>query len=124
MSDDPTITTPAGDGTQGGNPDAGTTPPAPPAAPDGVSYVRVRAIPSAVVHPEHGGFVTPRPGDRYRTDDPLVQTYGWMFEDQDTPEAEDAPESVRIGPVEQATAAPGERSQARRPGNTGKKARG
>jgi len=81
----------------------------------GEQFVRVRTIPSAVVHPEHGGFVTPKPGDRYASDDPLVIEYPWLFVDQDVPDDETT-ESVQVGgSVEQATAAPGEKRTTRRP---------
>lgn len=96
-----------------------TPPPAPPVAdepaPARGHFVRVRQIPSAVVHPEHGAFVTPRAGDRYPADDPLVVEYPWLFEDQDVAVPEDAAESVRIGPVEDATANPGQKRNTRRP---------
>lgn len=67
------------------------TPPAqnpPPAAPQ-ASYMRVIEL-AAVTHPEHGGFVTPSKRDRYKSDDPLVKAYPWMFEPEDTPPAQSA----------------------------------
>ena len=63
----------------------------------------VRANDSVVVrHPEHGGFTAVHNGDLYKSDDPLVKTYGWLFSsDSDLP-------------VEQATNEPGSRRGHRR----------
>lgn len=66
-----------------------------------MKYVRaLEAV--AVRHPETGEFVALDLRKRYRSDDPLVTTYGWAFAaDND-------------GEVEQATRAPGERRGTRR----------
>lgn len=73
---------------------------------------RVTGDPCAVQHPEAGVMVVPRRDQPYPADDPLVIAYPWMFvlegESRPTPPA---PESV---PIEQATAAPGERRRTRR----------
>ncbi|ROP36282.1 hypothetical protein [Saccharothrix texasensis] len=97
------------------DPNPTTPPPAdPPQDPPAPNFVRVRRDPSAVVHPEHGNFVVPRPGDRYAADDPLVTAFPWLFEDQNAPEPETNVQSVSLAPVEQATAAPGERRATRK----------
>ena len=53
----------------------------------------------ALSHPEHGGLIVVHRGEDYPSDHILVETYGWVFE-QDN--------------VEQATAAPGERRKVTR----------
>lgn len=71
--------------------------------------VRVRPAsaggPCAVRHPEHGEFVVPNPAHQYRSDDPLVRAYPWLFV---------ADNAEGGGAVEQATRAPGERRTTRR----------
>jgi hypothetical protein len=73
-----------------------------------MGFVRVRLDQlAAVQHPETGHPVTPDPRVPYRDDDLLVLAYPWMFA-SDSEQASEAP-------VEQASAAPGERRAARRP---------
>lgn len=60
----------------------------------------VRAKQTVVVrHPDGGMFVPVDPGTAYKSSDPLVRAYPWLFE----------ADSQREERVEQATAAPGER---------------
>jgi len=61
----------------------------------------------AVRHPESGALITPLPADTYRSDDPLVKAYPWLF-------TSDAERAEQDAPVEQATRAPGEKRQATR----------
>jgi len=67
--------------------------------------------PVTVRHPVTHQWLGLRRGDELADDDPIVNdpTYAWLFED--TPE----PERLDSVPVEQATAAPGERRATRRP---------
>lgn len=66
-----------------------------------MSYVRVTE-PHAVRHPDTGDYVVPNPTQPYRSDDPLVKAYPWLFE-------ADANRSV-----EDASAAPGAKRSVRR----------
>lgn len=67
------------------------------------SYVRVRPHveggPCAVRHPEHGEYVVPDPARPYRTDDPLVEAYPWLFR-TDAELAGEAVETTRKAPGE------------------------
>ncbi len=65
------------------------------------SYVRVLQTVSVVLDPGGGKaakFITLGAGERYDSDDPMVQAYPWAFESD----------------MEDASAAPGERRGARR----------
>jgi len=68
-----------------------------------VTVKYLRANQSVVVrHPESNAYISVHDGDKYRSDDPLVKVYGWLFSsDSDLP-------------VEQATAEPGGRRGLRR----------
>jgi hypothetical protein len=73
-----------------------------------VTYVRA-IEPVAARHPDHGGWVTLDPSVAMRSDDPLVLAYPDSFQS-------DADRDTADAPVEQATAAPGERRHTRRRG--------
>lgn len=64
-----------------------------------MGVVRVR-VPVALLHPESGSHVVPRPDDEYDENDPLVVAYRWAF--------------VADTEIESATRAPGERRATRR----------
>lgn len=60
----------------------------------------------AVLNPETGMHVSPRPGDEYPADHPLVRAYPWLFVDPSVPEVRDEVTEVRI---ETAAQRPGRR---------------
>ena len=64
--------------------------------------------PVVVRHPLSDVYVSAKRGDEFPDDDPIVEAYPWLFVDE--------PEPARVDsvPVEQATAAPGERRATRR----------
>lgn len=70
----------------------------------------VRGIHNPVVssHPVTGQFITLARGMEFDDDDPIVAAFAWAFVD------EPKPEQVREVPIEQATAAPGEKRNVRR----------
>lgn len=82
-------------------------------------YLRIREPGKhALLNPETGLHETPKPDAQFTADHPLVQAHGWAFgtDEEIGAEQEEARNvtSVPIEPVEQATAAPGEKRAARR----------
>lgn len=77
--------------------------------------VRVKPPVCAIRHPEHGELVVPDPRQAYRSDDPLVLAHPWQFESDADREARGPEQRVTEVAIEQATARPGERRNARRP---------
>lgn len=79
-------------------------------------YVRARRGVGVLLHPEHGGLVTPSPDIPVPADDPLVKKFPWAFvSDEDlAAEMEQAAAAARPHPVEEATARPGEKRTTRR----------
>ena len=80
------------------------------------SKVRPRKAAVALLHPETGVLVVPNPEMLYSVKDPLVKTFPWAFVSDDELQAELVeaarawPSSqIPVEPVEQATAAPGEK---------------
>jgi len=79
-------------------------------------FVRARKGVGILLHPETGGFVVPNPDTPVESTDPLVKRFPWAFvSDEDlAAELAQAAESARPAPVEEATAAPGEKRTTRR----------
>jgi hypothetical protein len=69
--------------------------------------------PVVVRHPDGGMLTVLDPALDYDPGDPLVKAYPWAFEPRDT-----SPGVIESMPIEQATAAPGEKRTARRPRKT------
>lgn len=79
-------------------------------------YVRARRGVGVLLHPVTGGLVTPSPDVPVEASDPLVKKFPWAFisDEELAAELEQAAQSARPAPVEEATAAPGEKRQVRR----------
>lgn len=77
-------------------------------------------IPIAIRHPETNQWVGMHRGKELQDDDPICSDprFAWLFEDTPPPEELDSVSVTDVGvdgrPVEQATAAPGERRSTRR----------
>lgn len=74
---------------------------------------KYKAEPCALYHPRAGGHIVPDPTKQYADDDPLVLANQWYFVAEGEPEPPRG-DSVPIGDVERATAAPGEKRTTRR----------
>jgi hypothetical protein len=77
-------------------------------------YVRARRGVGILLHPETGGLVTPSPDIPVDASDSLVKKFPWAFasDEELAEEMEQAAAAAR--PVEQATAAPGEKRTTRK----------
>jgi len=72
------------------------------------NYLRVREPGKhALLNPETGVHVTPKPEEEFTEDHPLVRAHPWAFGTDE--EIRASSNSLPIEPVEQATRAPGER---------------
>lgn len=84
-------------------------------------YLRVREPGKhALLNPDTGLHVTPKPDEEFPEDHPLVKAHSWAFgTDEDIRAEREAARNVTSvpidAPVERATRAPGERRQTRRP---------
>lgn len=83
-------------------------------------YLRIREPGKhALLNPESGLHETPKGDVQFTADHPLVKAHPWAFgTEEEIAAAKDeamAVTSVPIEPVEQATAAPGEKRATRRP---------
>lgn len=77
-------------------------------------YVRARRGVGVLLHPETGGLVTPSPDVPVEASDPLVKKFPWAFVSDEDLAAELEQAAAAAGPVEQATAEPGEKRMTRR----------
>jgi len=80
-------------------------------------YLRIREPGKhALLNPETGLHQTPKGEEQFTADHPLVKAHPWAFGTEAEIAADKAArEAVTSVPIEQATAAPGEKRQTRRP---------
>ena len=79
-------------------------------------YLRIREPGKhALLNPDTGLHETPRPGDQYTADHPLVRAHPWAFgSEEDIAAEQEAARNVREVPVPPAPAAEGEKRAGRR----------
>lgn len=79
-------------------------------------YLRIREPGKhALLHPETGLHISPKPDEQFTEDNPLVKAHRWAFGTEDEIAAErEAAQNVTSVPIEQATSAPGEKRPTRR----------
>lgn len=79
-------------------------------------FVRARQGVPALLHPDTGALVVPSPNQPIDSSDVLVKTFPWAFISDEDLAAEQANQAryVTEAPLEQATANPGEKRNARR----------